>query len=111
MRNREFLAKVQRFTAESMITNSALRRVGAAGAPRSARLFLAGLRLQGLDRLNSVGYLNWLDRVTAQLVERLPPGAQKWGPARKAINIFMRSAAYTVPLAERFRLDRVLPFL
>jgi hypothetical protein len=44
LRNREFLAQLQRFTASAMITPSALRNVGAPGVVHCAqdfsRLFL-----------------------------------------------------------------------
>jgi hypothetical protein len=106
-----FLAKLQRFVAESMISHSALRNVGAAGAVQRARNFLAALSLRGLDRVNSVGYLSWLDSNTERLRRSLPPKAKKWGAARKAMNIFMRSVVYTTPLAEAYRLQHLLPYL
>jgi hypothetical protein len=106
-----FLAKLQRFVAESMISHSALRNVGAAGAVQRARDFLALLSLRGLHRVKSAGYLSWLDSNTERLRLSLPPPAQRWGAARKAMNIFMRSVTYTTPLAEAYRLQHLLPYL
>lgn len=108
---REFLKQLQRFTASAMITASAVRKVGAPGAVERARTFCAELSLRGLRRMASPEYASWLDARTEQLRSSLPEGAQKWGSARKAINIFMRSATYTVPLAAEYRLERILPLL
>lgn len=108
---REFLANLQRFTASAVITPSALRKVGAAGALHCAQDFLSALSLRDLARLNGERYLAWLDDQTERLRTRLPKGAQKWGAARKAVNIFMRTAVYTSPLAEEYHLAPLLPFL
>ena len=56
-------------------------------------------------------YVAWLDEQTEQLCASFPPGAQKWGAARKAVNIFMRTAVYTSPLADAHQLAPLLPFL
>jgi hypothetical protein len=58
--------------------------------------------------------VSWLDDQTKRLSTRFPAGAQKWGAARKAVNIFMRTAVYNVytsPLAEAYQLAPFLPFL
>lgn len=109
--NRVFLQKLQRFTAEAMISSSALRKVGAAGAVKCARVYLSSITFSGLDRFTRFDYLLWLNRNTERLRDEFPAGAQKWGPARKAINIFMRSIVYTSPLADEYRLRNLLPYL
>jgi hypothetical protein len=47
-----------------------------------------------------------LDAATAELQRALPSGAQGWGTARKALNVFLRDALYTSYLRDRYRLDR-----
>ena len=36
----------------------------------------------------------------------MPKGAQAWGTARKALNIFLRDALYTTYLSKRYGLPR-----
>jgi hypothetical protein len=109
--NPEFLAQLQRFTASAMITPSALRNAGAPGVVHCAQDFLAALPLRDLMGPTGERYLAWLDDQTERLRTNFPEGARKWGPARKAVNIFMRTAAYTAPLANAYELVPLLPFL
>ena len=108
---RDFILRLQGFTARSMVTHTALRNSGAPGVVDAAQEFLSVLRLRGLTRINGGQYLTWLDLQTDRLRNSLPIGAQKWGPARKALNIFMRSVAYTVPLSEEYGLESILRYL
>jgi hypothetical protein len=41
----------------------------------------------------------------------LPQGAQNWGTARKALNIFLRNVAYNVFLREHFHLGGIMNWL
>jgi hypothetical protein len=107
---RTFLSQLQRFTAYSMITASAVRNCGASGTLHVAQDFCAELPLRRLARLNRIRYATWLDKTTDQLLTALPGGA-RWGTARKVINIFVRSAVYIVPLATEYDLASLLPFL
>jgi hypothetical protein len=109
--NRVFLQKLQRFTAEAMISGSALRNVGAANVVQCARDYLSSLTISGMDRFTRFDYLLWLNKNTKRLRDKFPGGAQKWGPARKAMNIFMRSVVYTSPLADEYGLWNLLPYL
>ena len=108
--NREFLKQLQRFTAYSMITASAVRNSGARGVLHIAQDFCAELPLRGLGRLNRTRYESWLDKTTDQLHRRLPDGVG-WGTARKVLNIFIRSAVYTAPLASEYDLSPLLAHL
>lgn len=56
-------------------------------------------------------FLRWLDRKTEQLRKRFPQGGQRWGPARKAINVFLRLACYNVYMREKHQLDAVEAYL
>jgi hypothetical protein len=47
-----------------------------------------------------------LDQATKRLIARLPTRAQKWGVARKALNLFLRDAFYSTYLRKRFKLAR-----
>jgi hypothetical protein len=52
-----------------------------------------------------------LDRETNRLILLLPDGAQNWGTARKAINLFLGEAYYNRFLCEAFGLTRSEQFL
>lgn len=109
--SRQFLNHLQRFTAKAMISSSALRNVGAPGVLPIAHAYLAELPLQNLKHLDAIQYQAWLDQQTEKLRISFPDKAQKWGAARKALNIFMRAATYTVPLAVEYHLECILPYL
>jgi len=94
-----------------MISSSALRNQGARYVIRCAREYCTELSLNQFRRMNGALYANWLDAHTNRLVDYFPPRAKNWASARKALNIFMRSVAYTVPLAEAYELQRVVPYL
>jgi hypothetical protein len=103
-----FLMQLQRYISEAAITASAVRNQGAKGVARAARKYLTALPLKELQHLRANDYLNWLDKKTDQLRLALPRGAQHWGTARKVINIFLRTVAYTSPLADDAGLRRLL---
>ena len=76
--------------ANVAIGASSLRNQGAPGVIDAARTFLAGLTLRHLKGIEPCRYATWLDTTTRRLQASFPAGAkEKWGAARKAINIFM----------------------
>jgi hypothetical protein len=107
----EFLKQLQRYTAEAAITPAAVRKQGAPGVARAARAYLARSDLERLQKITPKDYSNWLDKETDRLRVVLPRGARHWGTARKVLNIFLRTATYTSPLAARFGLKKLLPML
>src|SRR5438093_12352230 len=94
----EFLQNLQRYTAQASISPSALRNQGSKGTAKAARNYLSALRLEDLKAIDPTAYGQWLNARTQELKGKLPVGAQNWGAARKALNIFLRTAAYTSPL-------------
>jgi hypothetical protein len=107
----KFLKQLQRYTAEAAITPAAVRNRGACGVARAARAYLASSDLKRLQKIPAEDYPNWLDKETDRLKLALPPGARHWGTARKVLNIFLRTATYTSPLAAYFGLEKFLPTL
>lgn len=85
----QLLEKMQRYVANIAITNSALRNQGAPGMVDAARKFVSGLDLRQFQSLDMDDYTERLDALTRDLASSFPEGAQNWGSARKAINIFM----------------------
>lgn len=92
MNRPDFLKLIQRYVADVGITGSALRNQGAPGVVDAARRFLVDLDLSPLVGFNPPDYRAWLDSTTQDLLRALPHGAQNWGAARKALNIFMAHA-------------------
>jgi hypothetical protein len=102
----DFLVAVQAQVARSAIGPSTLRRQGAVGTVDAARGFLSTVPLRGFAVADDRRFRNQLDQVTEELRASLPRGAQTWGTARKALNVFLRDAMYCVYLDEVFRLRR-----
>jgi len=51
-----------------------------------------------------------LDAATDGLRRALPKGTQRWGLARKGLNIFLRNCLYTTYLRDAYHLDRAERF-
>jgi hypothetical protein len=98
------LCEMQRYVANVAITPSTLRKLGA-GFVEAAQEFLAGLDLEPLATLDSSKYPEWLENQTQALMARFPI-AERWGPARKSINIFMVMASLNRFLNDAYKLDR-----
>lgn len=102
------LEKLQRYIANVGISGASLRNQGAPGVILAARTFLATVDLTRLrDMAHPEQYSAWLDRTTRRLMKALPEPAEKWGVARKAINIFTTQAFLNGRLSSTFRLARL----
>jgi hypothetical protein len=103
---KDFLAAIQARTARVAIGASTARGRGNKGAAKAARSFLCGLKLAPFAVRSRAAFAAQLDRATAQLLSALPRKAQRWGLARKFLNIFLRDCFYTTYLARAYHLDR-----
>src|SRR5438445_6096398 len=98
--NQKHLFDMQRYTANVGITASALRNLGPGRFVQTAREFLGSLDLSSLATLDSSEYPKWLEVQTQSLMLKFP--RPFWGPARKAINIFMTMASLNRFLYEAY---------
>jgi len=89
MDEEEFLMLMQRYVANLAISGSTLRNQGAAGVIEAARQFLAELPLNTFLDIHPGDYPGVLNQWTEELRIQLPLGAQRWGAARKALNVFL----------------------
>jgi hypothetical protein len=89
MKQSNFLQLMQRYVANIAISGTTLRNQGAKDVTKEARNFLAVLDLSELKTIQPQKYLETLNTWTHKLKNKLPAGAQNWGTARKAINVFM----------------------
>src|SRR5262249_10494685 len=93
------------------IGTSTLRNQGASGVNRAARDFLASVDLATFAGNSEAEFLAELDAQTEGLRRRLPSGAQHWGTARKAVNLFLGEAYYHRVLCEQCGLAQIARFL
>lgn len=100
----DLLRSIQHYTARAAITSYSMRGAGSAGVVRSAREFLAELDLRPFGTSSRPKFLSRLDRTTKELTLALPKGAQRWGLARKGLNIFLRGCLYTTYLRDEYTL-------
>ena len=100
---RNFIQAMQVRVARSAIGASTLRGKPPGRVP-AARNFLATLPLKPFGVSSDGLFYRRLDAATKRLQRVLPEG--QWGTARKALNIFLRDAAYNHFLRHRFALDR-----
>lgn len=107
MDKQEFLRKIQNRLANGATGSSALRNQGAAGVARVAREFLSRLDLGPLGKVPPGRYTKTLDTWTKRLRRKLPQGAQNWGTARKALNLFLVEVFFNRFLGQKHRMDRL----
>jgi hypothetical protein len=100
----QHLHEMQRYVAKVGMTASALRNLGAKGFVKAAIQFLSSIDLTPLVGLNPSGYQQWLDAQTNALMAAFP--IKIWGPARKAMNIFMVMASLNLFLRDAYGLGR-----
>jgi hypothetical protein len=111
MTEAKFLSIVQSRTARVAIGASTVRGRGNAGTVAAARRFLRSLPLRRFAVRNPNRFAAELNRTTNDLCTALPRKAQRWGLARKILNIFLRDCLYTTYLAEAYHLQRAERFL
>jgi hypothetical protein len=104
MEGQNHLCEMQRYVANVAITPSTFRKLGA-GFVEAAQEFLASLNLQQLANLEPSDYPKWLEDQTRALMARFPI-AERWGPARNSINIFMVMASLNQFLCDEYKLHR-----
>lgn len=102
-----FITALCKRVASAAIGASTIRRMGPKGTAVRARRFLARVNLNRF-RVDSKRDFEWvLDDITKSFLRALPRKAQRWGVARKLLNIFLRNAAYNRYLSKRFGLQKV----
>ena len=102
----QFYRDMQRYIAVTTVGPSALRNQGSKGVIKAAQKYLTEVELSAFRSRNEDNFLTTLDAQTEQLRKVLPHGAQNWGAARKALNLFLRDICYNRFLCERYGLTR-----
>lgn len=111
MKDDQFYADMQRYIAVTTVGPSALRKQGAKGVIKAAQQHLAVANLQIFKQKDELAFLRMLDIETEKLKLALPEGAQNWGAARKALNLFLRDICYNRFLCERHDLASIEEWL
>ena len=94
------LRAIQHHNARAAIGSSSMRGAGSAGVVKRARAFLSEMPLGPFGTSNEARFRSRLDGATDSLKRALPKGAQRWGLARKGLNIFLRNCLYTTYLRD-----------
>ena len=77
------------------------------GTAKAARRALRALPLRTFSVRNAGAFAGALDRATARIRSELPAGGQRWGVARKVLNIYLRDCVYSAHLRSVYNLGRV----
>jgi hypothetical protein len=107
-KDQQFLRELQRYVAITTVGPSALRNQGTTGVIQAAQDHLSSLNLHTVRTASETAFLRWLDQETEQLRRALPKGAQNWGAARKALNLFLRDVCYNRFLCRGNRIAALL---
>ena len=108
--NPKTIKMIQRFVAFDCIGPSSLRNQGA-GVISATREYLAGINLRNIPRTNQKAFRKWIDHHTHSLLDTLPIRNRPWGSARKALNLFLRSALYNHYLRKEYKIRAIEQFL
>ena len=94
------------------VGRSTLRGQGAKGVVSKSREYLSRMRLEDFSGLDTRGeFIHMLNKKTNQLKRGFPGGAQNWGAARKAINIFLREVIYNKHASRYYQLANIEKWL
>jgi hypothetical protein len=105
--DRALAQAVQNFLAKAL-SGTTLRNMGPAGTVECVRNYLKGIDLAEFASADADGFRNALDRHTSALSKCLSgKDGEKWGVARKSLNLFLRDAAYNFYLRQRYHLDAI----
>lgn len=100
-----FLQIIQSRAARIAVGPSTVRGKGNAGVCKAARAYLRALNLSQFGTNNENDFKVALNDATENLRRSLPQNAQKWGLARKILNLFLRDSFYTSYLANAYNLS------
>jgi hypothetical protein len=105
--SQNFPRYVQNFIANSF-TSSTIRNMSAGGALERIQQFLKqDVDLADLSKVVPSHYGEELDKLTKKLQQSLPElDREKWGLARKCLNLFFRDALYNFYLRETYDLGK-----
>jgi hypothetical protein len=98
----EFVKVLLLRTIEACVGASALRNQGSPRVLERARQYLRTINLGAFGDIDEQTFRSLLDRHTLKLQQHLPPGAQRWGAARKAMNLFLRDVLYNRYLCSNY---------
>ena len=101
-----FVKTVQKFVAREAVGQTAMRNQGT-GVLNAVHIYLDEINLALMKTNSRSDYMEWLDHHTMSLLNKLPVRSKPWGAARKAINLFMRTALYNRYLNHEFKLEGV----
>ena len=110
MTKQQFIARLQSHAARTAIGGSTVRGKGNTGVAEKARAFLRHMDLAQFGTSDEQAFRSVLDRNTEALRRHLPGGAQHWGIARKALNIYLRNCLYTCYIRDAFHLEKAEEF-
>lgn len=110
-KNEQFFRDMQRYIAVTTVGPSALRNQGSKGVIKAAQQHLATIKLSRFRKHREPPFIRALDEATTELKRSLPKGAQNWGAARKALNLFLRDICYNRFLSKKHGLSRIEPWM
>jgi hypothetical protein len=98
---------IEEFYAKAL-AGTTLRNMGPSKTVACARKYLKTIDLAEIGKAGKTGFSALLDDHTKKLASRLPglPG-EKWGVARKSLNLFFRDAVYNHYLRKHYGLAPV----
>jgi hypothetical protein len=109
--NPEYIVYLRERQASTSVGASTARGMGPGGTISAARDFLKAIDLERFKADSLTEFERELDAVTVELQKSLPMKAQKWGSARKFLNIFLRGCCYNKYLCDHYGLQRLESWL
>lgn len=97
---------IQRHVAKTSVTPSSLRSQVKKGGIKKTREFFSAMNLKEFAVKNEKTFRKTLDQKTKELKTSCKKYDMKWGSARKALNIFLRSSLYNKYLRDHSGLEK-----
>jgi hypothetical protein len=113
-----FIVRLQYRLAQGAVGASTLRGQGGPGIVKTARNYLARMKLKRFSVPAEAQFRVELDEAANSLKEKFSPiprgkrkGELSWGGARKVVNIFLRDVFYNADLRDRLSLNGIRSWL
>ncbi len=110
MDKKEFIKNIHKRVAQTAVGPSAIRNQGAKGLINICRAYFENsINLKEFrNHLTTKHYIDYLDELTIDLLNKFPKEGQSWGAARKALNLFFRDVVYNKYMADYLELPNDL---
>lgn len=106
MTNQELIKNIEWRISQTSVGPSTVRNQGSKGVVKNCRKYLSDIKSEEFfNSLRNKEFSDFLNFHTERLITDLPTNAQRWGIARKVLNIYFRGLIYNKFICDHYGSD------